>query len=186
MVRRIDVDRLKRIWKGMKSRCQTPSNTGYLYYGAKGITVCEEWQQFQHFAGWAIVNGYRDDLEIDRVDEGGHYEPGNCRWITGALNRSRRAAAVGAEFSGKLDGKTIVAAVGQASPLKLWDGHGLFLQVSKTGSASWRWKYRFEGREQLLTIGRHPAVSLAEAREFRAIAAERLGHGRNPARRSRS
>ena len=83
--------RLHRIWSTMKTRCYNPNNHRYKWYGAKGITVCDEWlHDFSAFRDWALSNGYTDDLTIDRVDEAKGYEPSNCRWIPHSEN-SRKA-----------------------------------------------------------------------------------------------
>lgn len=75
--------RLYRVWCDMKNRCHHPANAGYEYYGGRGITVCPEWVgSFETFRDWALSAGYRDDLELDRRDSDGNYEPGNCRWAT--------------------------------------------------------------------------------------------------------
>ena len=58
---------------------------------------------------------------------------------------------------------------------KLGDGGGLYLLVRPTGSRLWRMKYRFDGKEKLLSFGRYPEVTLAEARLRRAEA--KLAHG---------
>lgn len=75
--------RIYRIWYGMKTRCYFSKNRNYRYYGAKGITVCDEWRtSFIAFHKWAMEAGYRDDLSIDRIDPTAGYEPSNCRWAT--------------------------------------------------------------------------------------------------------
>lgn len=75
--------RLHVIWSSMKNRCYNQNSTNYKYYGAKGVAICGEWlHDFQAFYDWAMANGYRDDLTIDRINVYGNYEPTNCRWVT--------------------------------------------------------------------------------------------------------
>lgn len=77
-----DDTRLVDIWRHMHYRCEKKNDSGYKYYGAKGIKVCEEWKDFNSFAAWSHQNGYSDNLTIDRIDYTGCYEPNNCRWVS--------------------------------------------------------------------------------------------------------
>lgn len=79
------------VWHTMRSRCSLPTNTRYAYYGARGIRVCSEWDEsFVVFRDWAVANGYRPGLVIDRKDTYGNYEPSNCRWVTQKINLNNR------------------------------------------------------------------------------------------------
>lgn len=75
-------DRIYGIWAGMRSRCFSKSNDKYSYYGGKGITICEEWNDFMTFRKWALENGYKDSLTIDRRNGEDNYNSSNCRWVT--------------------------------------------------------------------------------------------------------
>jgi len=74
--------RLYNILTGMIQRCENPLHANYEDYGARGVSVCDEWHDFCKFVSWAKDNGYEDGLTIDRKNVDGNYEPVNCRWAT--------------------------------------------------------------------------------------------------------
>lgn len=82
--------RLYSIWKGMRARCNNPNHTRYNDYGGRGIRICAEWDDFAAFRDWALANGYRDDLTLDRKENDGNYCPENCRWATYLEQRHNR------------------------------------------------------------------------------------------------
>ena len=82
--------RLYQIWANMKSRCNSPTHPVYKYYGGKGVTYGDEWEQFGNFYHWSMQNGYNDDLTLDRIDVNGNYKPNNCRWVTMEFQNKNR------------------------------------------------------------------------------------------------
>lgn len=94
--------RLHIIWDAMKKRCYLNSHIHYLNYGGRGIEVCEEWKNnFMSFYNWAIDNGYKDDLTIDRIDSDKNYCPENCRWITYKQQANNKRNNHFVEYKGK-------------------------------------------------------------------------------------
>ena len=82
--------RIYNIWRLMKRRCNNKKDTHYYAYGGRGIMVCDEWNNSDSFIEWAYSHGYTNDLELDRIDPNGNYEPNNCRWIPHQENAKRK------------------------------------------------------------------------------------------------
>ena len=84
--------RLYTIWVGIKRRTYNPQFKQYNDYGGRGISMCDSWRDdFMSFYNWSMLNGYSDELSIDRIDNSGNYEPNNCRWTTSIIqNRNQR------------------------------------------------------------------------------------------------
>ena len=75
--------RISRIFKLMKKRCYDSKDKSYRWYGEKGIKICDEWLYNPiAFVEWALLNGYSNELTIDRIDSSKDYSPENCQWIS--------------------------------------------------------------------------------------------------------
>lgn len=90
--------RLYRVWAGILGRCNSPVTTSWNRYGAKGVSVCEEWLTFENFRDWAFANGYNDSLTIDRIDPRGDYEPSNCRWANTKEQANNKQGTIWIEY----------------------------------------------------------------------------------------
>lgn len=76
-------------WQAMKQRCVNPKHKDYARYGARGIVVCERWQLFLNFLEDMGIKP--EETSIDRINNDGNYEPGNCRWATKSEQMGNRA-----------------------------------------------------------------------------------------------
>ena len=74
---------LHRRWSDMRRRCRDASRSDYVYYGGRGIMVCDEWNSsFIPFRDWSFANGALPELELERIHNDGNYCPENCYWTT--------------------------------------------------------------------------------------------------------
>lgn len=76
-------------WFTMRRRCSDPKTESYKRYGGRGIKVCERWQKFENFL--EDMGEKPKGLQIDRIDNDGDYEPGNCRWVTAKENANNKS-----------------------------------------------------------------------------------------------
>lgn len=92
--------RTYRVWAGMLSRCQNPNRAKYPSYGGRGITVCEEWQDFRVFL--ADMGECPPSMSIERIDNNGNYIKSNCRWATMAEQAQNRRNNTYFEYEGEM------------------------------------------------------------------------------------
>lgn len=86
--------RIYGIFTDMKARCYNKSSAEYKNYGGRGIDICEQWMDKDfgalNFYIWAVNNGCKDDLTIDRIDVNKGYSPDNCRWVDNITQQNNR------------------------------------------------------------------------------------------------
>ena len=97
----IENKRIKEAYVNMKTRCYNPKSLSYKTYGARGITVCDEWNEhFEPFYEWSMENGWEEGLQIDRINNDGNYEPSNCRYVSSKVNCNNRSTTRKIEIDG--------------------------------------------------------------------------------------
>lgn len=92
--------RLYMIWWGMKERCRNPKSNGYSYYGGRGITYDEKWEDFQGFYT-DMIEGYSENLSLDRIEVDGNYCKENCRWADAETQANNKRNTILYEYKGE-------------------------------------------------------------------------------------
>lgn len=87
------------VWADMVGRCHNPNHKAYQNYGGRGIAVCDRWRMFIHFA--ADMGPRPVDGMLDRINNDGNYEPGNCKWSTRKEQNSNRRNCIYVELDGQ-------------------------------------------------------------------------------------
>lgn len=93
--------RLYSIWCGIKDRTTCMNRPRAKDYIGRGITMCEEWNDWKVFKSWAISNGYSDTLSIDRIDNNKGYCPQNCRWVDAKTQGENKRNNIVVEINGE-------------------------------------------------------------------------------------
>lgn len=88
-------------WAHMKQRCLNPNNKSYPRYGGRGIRICDEWMDVKNFYDWAVNNGFREGLTLERIDLDGNYEPSNCCWADRKVQNNNKSSNVLIAYRGK-------------------------------------------------------------------------------------
>lgn len=122
-----------RAWRAMVARCTVRTNAAFPNYGGRGITVCPRWREFENFL--ADMGERPPGTTIDRLDNDGGYEPGNCRWATREQQDGNKRTTVRITFQGR----TMTLAqwakeLGTAGTVlrKRWDKYQTLLPIQRT------------------------------------------------------
>lgn len=92
--------KIHEVWKEMNRRCRGTSKHSIKNYKDKGIKVCKDWKSAKVFIEWALSNGYKEGLQIDRINNNSGYSPENCRWVTPKQNANNKCNTIFIEMNG--------------------------------------------------------------------------------------
>ena len=95
--------KLKQLFQKIKSRCYNSNDPHYKYYGERGIVIYSEWlKDTNKFVDWALANGYDKNLQIDRIDNDGNYEPDNCRWVNRLIQANNKRNNIKIKYNNQI------------------------------------------------------------------------------------
>ena len=89
------------VWKNIRQRCTNPNNPSYKNYGGRGISMSEEWDEYPIFLEWAMENGYKEGLTIERIDNDGDYSPDNCTFVDNVKQQRNRRKTIMLTYRGE-------------------------------------------------------------------------------------
>jgi hypothetical protein len=87
------------VWNAMLNRCYNEKHKSFPGYGGRGIRVCKRWHKFENF--FADMGYPPEGHSIERIDNDGHYEPKNCRWIPHRRQALNRRNTMLIEYQGR-------------------------------------------------------------------------------------
>lgn len=133
---------LYRIWSGMMNRCHNQNSRDFHRYGGRGIYVCDRWHTFSIFETWALKNGFRTGLEIERKNNNKGYNPKNCMFANDIQQaRNRR-------------NNTHITAFGETKTLVEWSEDSR-CTVSAAGLGA-RLRRNMNAEAAITTLEQHP------------------------------
>lgn len=128
--------KLIHMWDGMRGRCYNKNNHKYHNYGGRGIFICDEWNNSLNFIDWALKNGYKEGLSIERKDVDKGYSPENCCFIEKKDQVLNKTNTFRVEYNG------------QIKPIVIWCRE-LNLDYNKTYYKS-RFRFLKTGKKELV------------------------------------
>jgi len=96
-----DRKQLFHAWRNMKARCANENLPLFKNHGGRGISFCTKWDSFEPFLSWALTNGFKRGLSLDRKNNDGNYTPENCRWATRKEQNTNQRSNHHVSFKGK-------------------------------------------------------------------------------------
>lgn len=166
-------------YKSMMNRCYNTNNSHYKYYGAKGVTVCEEWRNdYQKFLDWSLVNGWGKGLQIDKdiLGNGFLYSPTTCKWVTSKENSQNKTTNKIYEYRGiKMtisEISKIVKIPANVLSMRMYSRNGKTLEDAismgkPTGKSGNTQYHNFDGNKlSLMSIAKLKNVSYSALRRY--------------------